>query len=179
MRLNLGGRLDYIQTVGAAFSPRASVVFQPQPSTSFRFAYSRAYRPPTLIENYLFVPSAFNLDLGLGQPVSVPLARRGQRGTGHRAEATGSSLDTAQSWLAGTRFRRPSTMSSCDGEIQFGTSEFYGPADPPPGWPLAPEFVPVGVLPKTTTFRNVGQLRARGLELFARHRLVPAPCGAG
>jgi iron complex outermembrane receptor protein len=163
VRVNLGGRLDYIQTVDATFSPRASVVVQPKPGTSFRFAYSRAYRSPTLIESYLFVPFAFDLDLGLAQPVSVPSLSVGNEDLD---VAQSDGIEVGYSAILAQRHMVTATFYRVvvNGEIQFGTSEFYGPSDPPPGWPLPPATVPAGVLPKTSTFRNVGRLHSRGLE---------------
>jgi outer membrane receptor protein involved in Fe transport len=162
VRLNLGGRLDYIETVGAAFSPRASVVVQPKTSASVRFSYSRAYRPPTLIENYLYVPSSFALDLGTGPPVTIPILAVGNEDLD---VARSDGFEVGYSGVLARRHTMTATFYHVvvDGEIQFGTSEFYGPFDPPPGWPLS--FVPEGVLPKTSTFRNIGRLRSRGLEL--------------
>ena len=163
VRVNLGGRLDYIQTVDATFSPRASIVVQPQSTTSFRFAYSRAYRSPTLIENYLLVPFAFDVDLGLSQPARVPSLSVGNEDLD---VAQSDGFEIGYSAILGQRHSLSATWYHVivNGEIQFGTSEFYGPSDPPPGWPLPPETVPPGVLPKTSTFRNVGRLRGRGLE---------------
>ena len=164
MRLNLGGRLDFIQTVGAAFSPRASLVVQPKPGTSFRLAYSRAYRPPTLIENYLYVPFSFDIDLGLGHPVSIPSLSVGNEDLD---VARSDGVEVGYNAILARRHTVGATFYHVvvDGEIQFGTAAFYGPSDPPPGWPLPPETVPAGALPKTSTFRNVGRLRSRGLEL--------------
>lgn len=162
LRLNLGGRLDYIQTVGAAFSPRASLLVKPQATTSLRFAYSRAYRPPTLIENYLFIPFSFDVDLG--QPFAVQSTARGNE---ELAVARSDGAEVGFARVFADRHTLAATVYHLvvKDEIQFGTSEFYGPADPPPGWPLPPAFVPVSALPKVSSFRNVGQLRSRGVEL--------------
>ena len=164
LRLNLGGRLDYIQTVGAAFSPRVSVVVQPTTNGSFRFSYSRAYRPPTLIENYLLVRSSFAIGLPDGQSATIPIAAVGNEDLD---VARSDGFEVGYSANLARRHTLAATFYHVvvDGEIQFGTSEFYSPSDPPPGWPVAPELVPPGALPKTSTFRNVGRLRSRGLEL--------------
>jgi iron complex outermembrane receptor protein len=58
LQLNLGARVDWFDTIGVTVSPRASLILQPHPDHSLRFAYGRAYRPPTLIENHLDVELA-------------------------------------------------------------------------------------------------------------------------
>ena len=164
VRTHLGARVDYIQTVGAAVSPRVSLIVQPAPSSSIRFAYSRAYRPPTLIENYLFVPFSVDIDLGLGQPFALASLSAGNddlrvaRSDGVEVGYTGM---LARSHTLSATFYHLVVKD----EIQFGTSVFYSPADPPPGWPLPAAAVPEAALPKTFSFRNVGTLRSRGVEM--------------
>jgi outer membrane receptor protein involved in Fe transport len=162
--LDLGGRLDYIQTTGAAFSPRASVLVKPVAETSFRFAYSRAYRSPTLIENYLYVPFSFNIDLGLAQPVPISSLSAGSE-TLHVARSDGVEVGVTRVVAARHAIVATFYRLTVKDQIAFGTSQFYGPADPPPGWPLPASTVPPGALPKLSTFRNVGSLRSQGVEL--------------
>ena len=53
-----GVRLDHVrETIGTTISPRAGLIFQANPSTSWRVSWGRAFRAPSVIENDLYVPS--------------------------------------------------------------------------------------------------------------------------
>jgi len=49
--------------------------------------------------------------------------------------------------------------------IYFTPTVFYSSANPPPGWPLPPAFVPPGVLPAQYTYLNFGHVKDKGVEL--------------
>jgi outer membrane receptor protein involved in Fe transport len=139
------------------------VLFKPTPRHSLRLGYSRAYRPPTIIENYVKVDTGFSIDLGPLGPFVVRNLAVGNReldvvrSDGFELGYTGvlRGAHTFSATVYNIRIR--------DG-IYGGIAEFYGPEDPPPGWPLPSAFVPPFALPKLLTFRNVGTIRNRGFE---------------
>ena len=145
----------------------------------FDSPYSRAYRPPTLIENYLFVPFPSISIWVSASRCRVSASSPWQRGTGRRQKRRHRGWIQRNPGSRRTRFRRPFYHVVVDGEIQFGTSEFYGPADPPPGWPLPPEFVPSAPCRKRPRSGTSARLRSPGSGTCARQRLVPSTCGRG
>ena len=53
-RLAAGGRVDKFGNLdNSVFSPRVSVMFKPTPDHSIRASYNRAFRSPSVINNYL------------------------------------------------------------------------------------------------------------------------------
>lgn len=53
-RLAVGGRVDKFGNIDdPIFSPRVSAMFKPTPSHAFRVSYNRAFRSPSVINNYL------------------------------------------------------------------------------------------------------------------------------
>ena len=50
--LHGGGRLDYFAIYGEAFSPRAALVYSPNPRTTLKYIYGRAFRAPNAYESY-------------------------------------------------------------------------------------------------------------------------------
>ena len=63
-RLSLGGRVDKFGEIDdPAFSPRVTAVFKPTPAHAFRASFNRAFRSPSVINNYLDVTIAQPIDL--------------------------------------------------------------------------------------------------------------------
>ncbi len=54
LKANLSARLDKHQNFNYLFSPAASLVYNPKPSTFLRLSFSSAVRNPTLTDQYLF-----------------------------------------------------------------------------------------------------------------------------
>lgn len=52
LALHAGGRLDYFDAYGAAFSPRAALVYSPSPRSTLKYIYGRAFRAPNAYESY-------------------------------------------------------------------------------------------------------------------------------
>jgi iron complex outermembrane receptor protein len=159
----VGGRLDKFNTTDVVFAPRLSLVVTPKPAHSFRVAYNRAYRAPSLLENFLNVtlpavvpidPPFYYSQLTLGAP-DLKMEKQDAVEVGYtgviRSHATVSATVYDQ---------------RISNNVWFLPVSFYGPGAPPPGWPGDPSSVPV--LPKEFTFLNLGQVRDRGLELGGR-----------
>jgi len=85
VRLNLGARVDKFDVVdGAVFSPRAALILKPLPDHAVRLSYNKAFRSPSLINNYLDVTIVNQLQLL--QLAAIPAARAA--GAGARATST-------------------------------------------------------------------------------------------
>jgi outer membrane receptor for ferrienterochelin and colicins len=52
LKLHAGARFDYFDVYGAAFSPRAALVYAPGTKTSIKYIFGRAFRAPNAYENY-------------------------------------------------------------------------------------------------------------------------------
>jgi outer membrane receptor protein involved in Fe transport len=158
-----GGRVDKFDTTDAVFSPRVGLVFTPKPSSSVRVAYNRAYRAPSLLENFVDVtlPAVVPLDppfyysqLAVG---STDLKMEKQ----DAVEVGYTIVLDRRTTLFVTLYQQSITNN-----IWFLPVSFYGPGDPPPGWPFGPNFVPL--LPRAFSFVNLGRLRDRGVELTTK-----------
>jgi outer membrane receptor protein involved in Fe transport len=163
--LSIGARFDWFDTIGLTASPRTSVIWKPVPEHALRFAYNRAFRSPSLVNNYLdtAVPNA--VVLIPGTPPFVFLT--GAVGNEDLSEETVDAFEL--SWTGS--FARKTTMTAAvyrnetKDTIDFYPAEYYSASDPPAGWPLPPSFVPPDTLPKLFTYRNIGSIVDRGLEL--------------
>jgi outer membrane receptor for ferrienterochelin and colicins len=52
LTLHAGTRFDYFDAYGAALSPRTALVYAPNPKTSVKYIFGRAFRAPNVYENY-------------------------------------------------------------------------------------------------------------------------------
>jgi iron complex outermembrane receptor protein len=75
-RLNVGGRVDKFGNLDdPVFSPRISALFKPTPSLAFRASFNRAFRSPSVVNNYLEQAIIVPTDLsGLAPLLPPPLA---------------------------------------------------------------------------------------------------------
>ena len=92
-RLSLGGRVDKFGNIeDPVFSPRVTAIFKPTPAHAFRASFNRAFRSPSVINNYLDVTIAQPIDLSpFAAILGLPPAARGllpaalpAAGAGHR-----------------------------------------------------------------------------------------------
>ncbi len=74
-RLSLGGRVDKFGNLeDPVFSPRVTAIFKPAPAHAFRASYNRAFRSPSVINNFLDVTFAQPIDLSaFAAAVPAPL----------------------------------------------------------------------------------------------------------
>ena len=160
VRLNLGARVDKFDVVeGAVFSPRVALVLKPLPDHAVRLSYNKAFRSPSLINNYLDVTIVNQLNFA--QLASIhPIFT--QLGTfDFPVAATGNedldeeSIEAIELGYTGLINNRATISAAVyytknSDEIFFTQVGRYRAMNPPPGWLqrlalLGPQ-LPLGVL---------------------------------
>ncbi len=186
VRWLIGSRVDDIDPIGTVVSPRTSLMLSPNPDHTFRLSYNQAFRAPSLVNNYLDI-TIVNLVLlpaipPLSQfpmPFIFPSAVDGNRALqeeqldAYEVSYTGTFPNRVT--LTAAAYRNETTDS-----IDFFTADTYGVANPPPGWPF-PTFLLAlpppngfgGVFPSQFSYRNVGEVIDRGVEISLQQRPSP------
>ncbi len=180
-RIAAGSRLDrFANLAHLVLSPRLSLIWKPGPNHSVRCSVNRAFRAPTIMDNYLEQSSLQPVTIP-GLPEDFPLVVYGVGNRGLRQE----SLTAWELGYIGTISGRTTLgvnlfLNDTRDNINFmrlpNDFDPYTEAEPPPGWPLPPALLAAlaaqGVfLPRTASqFTNLGPIRHRGIEAFAEHR---------
>jgi iron complex outermembrane receptor protein len=166
-------RFDYIDNV--VLSPRTTFIIKPAANQAIRLSYNRAYRSPSVINNFLDVTLAEPINLAAfgpgfaGRTYPLPITSVGNE---NLEEQLLDAYEIAYTGAVGGR----STVSAAfyvnrtKNDIFFTevTSARYTATNPPPGWPLPPgaiAFVPGASFPARFTYQNFGRVTQRGLEL--------------
>jgi len=193
VRLTIGGRLDKFGNLpDPVFSPRIAAVFKVLPDQSLRVSYNRAFRSPSVINNYLEIPIIVQTDLrpiGIPAPFNLIVNAVGSKipinGVA-QTDLTEESLTAYEVAYTGTFLQRTTIgaafyVNDLDNNLNFvqlpNNRDPYTVANPPPGWPLPPAVIGLlaqrGIfLPRTAfTYLNLGPLRQKGVELSVDHRL--------
>ena len=172
----IGGRIDrfdYLDDI--VFSPRTTFMIKPNEQHAFRLSYNRAYRSPSVINNFLDVTVVEPVNLGLFSPAlagriyPLPIQSVGN------PDLTEEKLDAYEIGYTGFIAGR-ATLSAAfyvnkvKNSIFFSevTSERYTATNPPPGWPLPPAViaaVPGASFPAQFTYLNFGHMTQKGFEL--------------
>ncbi len=177
----VGARVDKFSVLkNAVFSPRTTFMIKPTPDQTFRVSYNRAYRAPSLVNNFLQLTIVNQLDLGAINPfLAGMLYNFPVQATGNE-NLTETSLDAYEIGYTGTiRDRATVTaafyVNDTKNDIFFTQVGSYTSHNPPPGWPLPPvvldlliaqnAFGPGLGLPSEFSYRNFGKVRDKGLEL--------------
>jgi iron complex outermembrane receptor protein len=173
-RFVVGGRVDYFDVLeGAVFSPRLTFMYKPTPEHTLRASYNRAFRAPSLVNNFLDVTIiSATVDLRpLGVPIpQFPIITRAVGNENLEEE----QLDAYEIGYTGEFGGRTVVslsyyINDTDQNINFTPVGVYTPANPPPGWPLPPAVLAILaqmgiVFPSTFTYLNLGPLRNQGFE---------------
>ena len=172
----VGGRIDRFDYLdNFVFSPRTAVVIKPNEQHAFRLSYNRAYRSPSVINNFLDVTIVEPINLGAFSPAlagrvyPLPIRSVGN------VDLTEEKMDAYEIGYTGFVAGR-ATLSAAfyvnkvKNSIFFSevTSARYTATNPPPGWPLPPQviaLVPGGSFPAQFTYLNFGHMTQKGLEL--------------
>jgi len=179
-RLSLGARVDHFDYLDDwVFSPRAAVLVKPQEDHTFRFSFNRAYRSPSVINNFLDVTIAEPLNLGAFNPAlagviyNIPIRSVGNEVGG--TELREQSLDAWEIGYTGiiknrTVLSAAFFVNKTKNDINFDEVDEarWTATNPPPGWPLPPpviNFVPGGSFPALFTYKNLGKTTQKGIEL--------------
>jgi outer membrane receptor protein involved in Fe transport len=189
-RLNLGGRLDRFDYLDSfVFSPRTSFMIKPDRHNTFRLSYNRAYRAPSVINNFLDVTLAEPMDLTPFAFLNPAVAGRiyllpiNTVGNPDLQEQSMDAYEVGYTGVVGGRTVVTAAYyhNRTKNEILFTelTGARYTPANPPPGWafgllpPQVIAFVPGGSLPARFTYLNFGRTTQKGLELGIESQMVP------
>jgi len=70
VRFTVGGRVDKFGNIdGAVFSPRLAAIFKPFDGQSIRVSFNRAFRSPSVVNNYLDISIVVPTDLSAVAPI--------------------------------------------------------------------------------------------------------------
>lgn len=162
LRFNIGARLDKFDVIDdPVFSPRVAVIVKPTLDHAIRVSYNKAFRSPSLINNFLDVAIINQLDLALVNPVFAALPGRlfnfPVRAVGNE-DLKEESIQAFEIGYTGN-VRDRATFSAAvywtrnEDEIFFtqtGRYRGFAPPGPPPGWtqalPILPPTIALGIL---------------------------------
>jgi outer membrane receptor protein involved in Fe transport len=194
LRWNIGARVDRFSVLdNAVFSPRTALILKPAADHAVRLSYNKAFRAPSLINNYLETTIVNQLNLGLINPLlagrvyNFPVNAVGNEAL--KEEST-ESYEIAYTGVINSRATVTAAYyyTKNTDDIFFTQSARYRAFAPPPGWtaalaPLPPatalgvlEVLPpacnpplgpnctTGGLPSQFTYLNLGTVKNRGVE---------------
>lgn len=170
-RLSVGGRgdrFDYLDNF--VFSPRVALLVKPKPNHTFRMSYNRAYRSPSVINNFLDITIAERLTLAPGLVYPLPVRSVGN------LDLTETALNAYEAGYTGVLAGRTVLsaafyVNKSKNDIFFTEvrSARYTATNPPPGWPVSPLVIPAATggagFPALFTYQNFGKTTQKGLEL--------------
>ncbi len=196
----IGARWDDIDPIGSVVSPRTTLMFSPNGSSTFRASWNRAFRSPSLINNFLDVgivtgalvdPTLISAALAPGVPCQFVLTTCTPFLQVLPIQAVGNPLLTEEQLTAvevgyvgtftnGVTFTVSVYENETKDSTDFFTSGFYSPFNPPPGWPVfvlgTPiPAVPPGLFPNQQSYRNVGEIVDTGVEIGFSQRPRNSP----
>jgi iron complex outermembrane receptor protein len=178
-------RFDFLDDF--VFSPRTTFMIKPQADQAIRVSYNRAYRSPSVINNWLDVtlvepvpltPFAFLNPALAGRFFPLPIRSVGSELLEEQLDE--QKQDSFEIGYTGAVAPRTTVSAAfyynkTKNEILFTevTSARWSAANPPPGWTaitgLPPQVInfipPNGTLPALFTYRNFGEVTQKGVEL--------------
>jgi iron complex outermembrane receptor protein len=195
LRFNVGGRVDKFGNLAdPVFSPRISAMFKPTSAHSFRASFNRAFRSPSVVNNYLDQAIVNPVDLSALAPLLPPAIGAALRQPFPLVVRAVGSVDLKEESLSayevgytGSFFGRTTVslalyINDTDDSINFVTlptnQDPYTPANPPPFWTqlrLPPQLLGLlaqqGLFLPRTAFQylNLGPIRNRGFEASLDH----------
>jgi outer membrane receptor protein involved in Fe transport len=161
LRWVIGARLDRFSVLDDAnFSPRTAVIVKPAPDQAVRFSYNRAFRAPSLINNFLDVGIINQIDLrainpAFAQAPGGPLYNFPTEAVGY-ADLIEQQVDAYEVAYTGVIAKRATVTAAfyynrSQDDILFTQTGRYRALNPPPGWlaktsPVVGPTVALGIL---------------------------------
>ena len=177
LRLSVGARVDRFDYIdNFVFSPRVAVMLKPQEDHTFRLSFNRAYRSPSVINNFLEVTIAEPINLGLftpllaGQVYPLPVRSVGNEDLKEQSvdayEIGYTGIVAGNTVLSAAFFVNKSKNDIFFTEVAAAR---WTHLNPPPGWPLPPGAIFLATqgagFPALFTYQNFGKLTQKGIEL--------------
>jgi outer membrane receptor protein involved in Fe transport len=174
VRLVVGSRLDKFSSVNdVVASPRMAVLFKPSPSQTVRVSFNRAFRAPSYINNHIDTTVLNEVNLSAISPALsrfvFPLRAVGNPDL--REEAL-TAWELGYTGVVRNRATVTAAVywNTTKDAIFFTQAGRYTATNPPATWPsVIPTFVlnliPAPGLPSSFTYRNLGTVKDKGLEL--------------
>jgi iron complex outermembrane receptor protein len=144
LRLNLGARLDKFDVLDhPVFSPRLALIVKPLPDHAVRVSYNKAFRSPSLINNFLEVTILNQLNFAQLSSISPIFAQLGTFtfpvGATGNEDLDEESLDAVELGYTGVLNNRATISAAVyytrsTNEIFFTQVGRYRATSPPPGW---------------------------------------------
>jgi outer membrane receptor protein involved in Fe transport len=176
-RLVAGARVDRFDFIDDfVFSPRVTFMVKPQENQTVRVSYNRAYRSPSVINNFI--------DLVISQPVNLSAIPGGPANYLLPVDVVGNtdlveqSLDAFEIGYSGVVMQGRAILSAAyymnwlKNDILFteDATGRYTAANPPANWPLPPQVISLlalrgTFLPGRFTYLNFGESTSQGFEL--------------
>ena len=174
----VGGRVDKFSSIDkAVFSPRTTLMIKPAADHTIRVSFNRAFRAPSFMNNHIQTTILNQIDLSRVAPLPqlspfiFPISAIGNM------DLKQEQMTAYELGYTGVLNKRATVTAAVywnktrDG-IYFTPIAAYGPANPPPGWPLPPAVLglltlnnPPVVLPSRYTYLNLGEVKDKGIEL--------------
>jgi len=195
VRLNLGARIDKFDVIeDPVFSPRVALILKPFADHAIRVSYNKAFRSPSLVNNFLDTTIVNQVNFGQINSALAPLGTFNFpiRAVGNR-DLKEESTEAYEIGYTGV-IKKRATISAAvyftknTDEIFFTQTGRYRALNPPPGWvaalPILPPASALGILevlpppcpsltascttgglPSEFSYRNLGTERNKGFEV--------------
>lgn len=183
VRFVAGARVDKFSSISdPVFSPRVALLLKPTLDHTFRFSFNRAFRAPSMINNHLDVTISTALPLGaINANYGTAIYRVPTAVTGN-PDLTEERMDAFEISYTGTINSRVTVSAAAyhntiSEQIFFTQTGTWGASPAPPGFPnLGPvpgslvwagfyAAAPTIRFPSSFTYRNLGTVKSKGLEL--------------
>ena len=143
VRISLGARLDkYDNIEDPVFSPRATLILKPNAANALRVSYNKAFRSPSLINNFLETTIINRVDLAQINPAFAGLPGRNFAfpvnafGNESLSEESNESYEIAYTGIINNRATVSAAVywTKSTDEIFFTQTGRYRALAPPPNW---------------------------------------------